>query len=329
VTRRAAITGWGYAVPESVVPNAYFEASVDTSDEWIVERTGIRERRIAGVEESTATLAGGAARRILDRAGVAARDLDLIILATATPEQPVPQTAAFLAADLGVHCGALDLGAGCAGFVYGLVVGAAAVAGGTFDRVLVVGAETLSRIVDPEDRSTVILFGDGAAGVLLEAREDGPGVLAGDLGVDGSAADILAVPAGGSRRPATAETVAQREHYVHMQGQEVFRRAVRAVVDSSESALDRAGVASSAVDWFVPHQANLRIIEAARQRLGIPTERTVVNIERYGNTSAASIPLALAEAADAGRFSPGDTILLSGFGAGMSWASAVLTWGAP
>jgi len=294
-----------------------------------VERTGIRERRIAGVEESTATLAGGAARRILDRAGVAARDLDLIILATATPEQPVPQTAAFLAADLGVHCGALDLGAGCAGFVYGLVVGAAAVAGGTFDRVLVVGAETLSRIVDPEDRSTVILFGDGAAGVLLEAREDGPGVLAGDLGVDGSAADILAVPAGGSRRPATAETVAQREHYVHMQGQEVFRRAVRAVVDSSESALDRAGVASSAVDWFVPHQANLRIIEAARQRLGIPTERTVVNIERYGNTSAASIPLALAEAADTGRFSPGDTILLSGFGAGMSWASAVLTWGAP
>jgi 3-oxoacyl-[acyl-carrier-protein] synthase-3 len=207
-------------------------------------------------------------------------------------------------------------------------VGAAAVAGGTFDRVLVVGAETLSRIVDPEDRGTVILFGDGAAGVLLDARDDGPGFLAGNLGVDGSAADILMVPAGGSRRPTTAATVANREHFVRMQGQEVFRRAVRAVVESAEVALERAGVASSEVDWFVPHQANLRIIEAARQRLGIPTERTVVNIERYGNTSAASIPLAMSEAADDGRLSAGDTVLLSGFGAGMSWASAVLTWGA-
>ena len=329
MTRRAAITGWGHAVPEAVVTNAYFEASVDTNDAWIVERTGIRERRIAGSTETTATLAAGAARRILERADVDPDDLDLIILATATPEQPVPQTAAFLADELGVHCGALDLGAGCAGFVYGLVVGAAAVAGGTFDRVLVIGAETLSRIVDPEDRSTVILFGDGAAGVLLEGGQDGPGFLAGDLGVDGSATGILEVPAGGSRRPASPETVAAGEHYVRMQGQEVFRRAVRAVVDSSESALGRAGVATSGVDWFVPHQANLRIIEAARQRLGIPTERTIVNIERYGNTSAASIPLALAEAADAGRFAPGDTLLLSGFGAGMSWASAVLTWGTP
>jgi len=328
VTRHAAITGWGYAVPESAIANSYFEATVETSDDWIVERTGIRERRVAGPMESTASLAATAARRILERAGVAPSDVDLIILATATPEQPVPQTAAFLADALGVHCGALDLGAGCAGFVYGLVLGAAAVGSGAFDRVLVVGAETLSRIVDPEDRSTVILFGDGAAGVLLEARTAGPGFLAGDLGVDGSAADILAVPAGGSRRPASAETVAGREHYVRMQGQEVFRRAVRAVVESSECALQRAGVASSAVDWFVPHQANIRIIEAARQRLGIPTERTVVNIERFGNTSAASIPIALAEAADAGRFADGDTILLSGFGAGMSWASAVLTWGA-
>ncbi|MFM7617854.1 MAG: beta-ketoacyl-ACP synthase III [Actinomycetes bacterium] len=328
MTRRVAITGWGHAVPATAIDNAFFEARIETTDEWIVERTGIRERRVAEPEESTATLAATAARRILGRAGVDPAQLDLIILATATPDQPVPQTAAFLADALGVQCGAMDLGAGCAGFVYALVVGAASVAGGAFDRVLVLGAETLSRIVDPDDRSTVILFGDGAAGVLLEARPDGPGFLAGDLGVDGSAADILAVPAGGSRRPATAETVAQREHYVRMQGQEVFRRAVRAVVESSECALARAGVATSAVDWFVPHQANLRIIEAARQRLGIPGERTIVNIERYGNTSAASIPLALSEAADAGRFGTGDTILLSGFGAGMSWASAVLTWGA-
>jgi 3-oxoacyl-[acyl-carrier-protein] synthase-3 len=328
MNRHAAITGWGHAVPSTVVGNTFFELQVETTDEWIVERTGIRERRIAGPEETTAGLASAAADAILRRAGVAATSLDLIVIATATPEQTVPQTAAFVADALGVHCGALDLGAGCAGFVYGLVVGAAAVAGGTFDRVLVVGAETLSRIVDPEDRGTVILFGDGAAGVLLDARDDGPGFLAGNLGVDGSAADILMVPAGGSRRPTTAATVANREHFVRMQGQEVFRRAVRAVVDSAEIALERAGVASSEVDWFVPHQANLRIIEAARQRLGIPTERTVVNIERYGNTSAASIPLAMSEAADDGRLSPGDTVLLSGFGAGMSWASAVLTWGA-
>jgi 3-oxoacyl-[acyl-carrier-protein] synthase-3 len=328
MTRFAAITGWGRALPETVIDNAFYEAHVDTTDEWIVERTGIRERRIADAHETTASLAAEAAVAILDRAGVAADTLDLIILATATPEQPVPQTAAFVADALGVHCGAMDLGAGCAGFVYGLVVGAAAVAGGTFDRVLVIGAETLSRIIDPEDRGTVILFGDGAAGVLLEGRETGPGFVAGNLGVDGSAADILMVPAGGSRRPTSAETVANREHFVRMQGQEVFRRAVRAVVDSAEIALERAGMASSEVDWFIPHQANLRIIEAARQRLGIPVERTIVTIDRYGNTSAASIPLALAETADAGRFGTGDTVLLSGFGAGMSWASAVLTWGA-
>lgn len=328
MTRHAAITGWGQALPSTIIDNAFYEAHVDTTDEWIVERTGIRERRIAGEHETTASLASDAARRILDCAGVDPSTLDLIILATATPDQPVPQTAAFVADALGVHCGALDLGAGCAGFVYGLVMGSAAVAGGAFDRVLVIGAETLSRIIDPEDRGTVILFGDGAAGVLLEARDEGPGFVAGNLGVDGSAADILMVPAGGSRRPASADTVANREHYVRMQGQEVFRRAVRAVVDSAEVAMDRAGVASSDIDWFVPHQANLRIIDAARQRLDIPVERTIVNIERYGNTSAASIPLALSEAADDGRIASGDRVLLSGFGAGMSWASAVLTWGA-
>lgn len=326
MTRRAAIAGWGYALPETRIANSYFETVVDTTDAWIVERTGIRERRVAGPDESTASLATAAARSILERAEVAASAVDLIVIATATPEQPVPQTAAFVADGLGVHCGGLDLGAGCAGFVYGLVVGAGAISGGAFDRVLVIGAETLSRIVDPQDRGTVILFGDAAAGVLLEAS-DGPGLLAGDLGVDGSAAGILEVPAGGSRRPTTAATVAARDHFVHMQGQEVFRRAVRAVVDSAEIALRRARVASSDVDWFVPHQANLRIVDAARQRLGIGSERTVVNIDRYGNTSAASIPLALAEAADDGRIAEGDTVLLSGFGAGMSWASAVLTWG--
>jgi 3-oxoacyl-[acyl-carrier-protein] synthase-3 len=328
MTRRAAITGWGHALPATVVDNAFYEANVDTTDEWIVERTGIRERRIATEQETTSSLAADAARRILDRAGVDPSTLDLIILATATPDQPVPQTAAFVADSLGVHCGALDLGAGCAGFVYGLVVGSAAVAGGAFDRVLVIGAETLSRIIDPTDRGTVILFGDGAAGVLLEARDAGPGFDAGNLGVDGSAADILMVPAGGSRRPASAETVANREHFVRMQGQEVFRRAVRAVVDSAVVAMEKAGVTAADIDWFVPHQANLRIIEAARQRLDIPTERTIVNIDRYGNTSAASIPLALSEAADDGRLATGDRVLLSGFGAGMSWASAVLTWGA-
>jgi 3-oxoacyl-[acyl-carrier-protein] synthase-3 len=329
--RRAAVTGWGAALPRLVLTNADLEARVDTSDAWIVERTGIRERRIAAADETTASLATIAGRNAIENAGLSPAAMDLLVLATATPEQPIPHTGAFVGESIGLGCGSFDLGAGCAGFVYALVAGASMLTAGGLDHALIVGAETLSRIVDPLDRSTCILFGDGAAAVVLSASEgdEGPGLLAWDLGCDGSASGLLEVRAGGSRMPTTPSTLAAGAHYLRMAGQEVFRRAVRVVVDSALATLARAGLAPSAVDWFVPHQANARIISAARQRLGIPEERTVVNIANYGNTSAASIPLALGEAANDGRLQPADLVLVSGFGAGMSWASALLRWGAP
>jgi 3-oxoacyl-[acyl-carrier-protein] synthase-3 len=325
---RASIAGWGTAVPDTRLTNADLERRVDTSDEWIVERTGIRERRIAGKHETTASLAIEAGTAAIKQAGITPEEVDLLIVATASPEQPIPHTGAFVGEGLGARCGSFDLSAGCAGFVYSLVTGAALLQAGNLDYVLVIGAETLSRIIDPTDRGTCILFGDGAAAFVLEASsDDAPGLLAWDLGCDGSATGLLEIPAGGSRRPTTPETVGEGLHYLKMQGQEVFRRAVRAVVDSAKTTLERAGLTAADVDWFVPHQANRRIIEAAASRLEIPMERTIVNIERYGNTSAASIPLAIDEAIDDGRITDGDVVLVSGFGAGMSWASAALRWG--
>jgi 3-oxoacyl-[acyl-carrier-protein] synthase-3 len=327
---RACVGGWGTAVPEKVVTNAEMEQRVDTTDAWIVERTGIRERHVAATTDTTASLAIDAGTAAIKNAGIPPDAIDLLIVATASPEQPVPHTGAFVGEGLGLRCGSFDLGAGCAGFVYMLVVGSSLLATGNLDHVLIVGAEILSRIIDPDDRATSILFGDGAAAaVLSRSPDDGPGVLAWDLGCDGSAAGLLEIRAGGSRMPATAETIAAGEQYLKMQGQEVFRRAVRVVVESARMTLDRAGVAASDVAWFVPHQANIRIIESASSRLGIAADRTIVNIDRYGNTSAASIPLALAEAADDGRLRDGDLVLMSGFGAGMTWASALLQWGNP
>jgi 3-oxoacyl-[acyl-carrier-protein] synthase-3 len=325
---RAAIAGLGTAVPERRLTNAELEQRVETNDAWIVERTGIRERRIAEPHESTATFAVAAGAAAIKDAGLTPDAIDLMILATATPEQPLPHTGAIVGDRLGLRCGSFDLGAGCAGFVYALVAGGALLTTGGLGHLLVVGAETVSRIIDPEDRTTCILFGDGAAAaVLAAAADDDHGLLAWDLGCDGSAAPLLEVPAGGSRRPASAETVAARGHYLKMAGQEVFRRAVRVVVESARATLDRAGLNPSDIDWFIPHQANVRILNSAASRLGIPLERTIVNIERYGNTSAASIPLALTEAVDDGRVKPGDLVLMSGFGAGMTWGSAVLRWG--
>jgi 3-oxoacyl-[acyl-carrier-protein] synthase-3 len=327
---RACVGGWGTAVPEKLITNAEMEQRVDTTDAWIVERTGIRERHVAATTDTTASLAIDAGTAAIKNAGIPPDAVDLLIVATASPEQPIPHTGAFVGEGLGLRCGSFDLGAGCAGFVYMLVVGSSLLATGNLDHVLIVGAEILSRIIDPDDRATSILFGDGAAAaVLSRSPDDGPGVLAWDLGCDGSAAGLLEIRAGGSRMPATAQTIAAGEQYLKMQGQEVFRRAVRVVVESARTTLDRAGVATSDVAWFVPHQANIRIIESASSRLGIPAERTIVNIDRYGNTSAASIPLALAEAADDGRLRDGDLVLMSGFGAGMTWASALLQWGKP
>jgi 3-oxoacyl-[acyl-carrier-protein] synthase III len=324
---RARISGWGTALPEQRLTNAQLEQRVDTSDQWIVERTGIHERRIAADGETTASLAIEAGATAIKHAGLTPDAIDLLIIATATTEQLIPHTGAFVGDGLGIQCGSFDLNAGCAGFVYELVVGASMLTAGNLDHVLIVGAETLSRVTDPLDRGTCIIFGDGAAAMVLSASpDDDHGLLAWDLGCDGSAAGLLEIPAGGSRRPASAETVANGEHYLRMAGPEVFRRAVRIVVESATAALDRGGFSIDDVTWFAPHQANIRIIDAAASRLGIPSERTLVNIDRYGNTSAASIPLVLAEAADDGRLSAGDLVLLSGFGAGLTWGSALIRW---
>jgi len=335
----AAVAGWGIALPERRVTNHELSQRVDTSDAWIVDRTGIRERRVAGPGETTASLAIEAGAAAIKSADLSPADVGCCIVATCTPEQPIPATASFVQEGLGLRCGAFDLDAACAGFVYALVVGAGLLSTGGLGAVLVIGSETLSRIADPDDRSTCVLFGDGAGAVVLVsdtsmalpphpsgAPAQGPGLLSWDLGCDGSAASLLHVAAGGSRLPTTADTVAGGHHWLKMEGQEVFRRAVRTIVESAGATLAQAGVDAADVDLFVPHQANSRIIDAAASRLSIPPERTFVNIDRYGNTSAASIPIALAEAADAGRLRRGDLVLLSGFGAGMSWASALLRW---
>lgn len=303
----ARIVGWGTALPEKVVTNEDLEATLDTSDAWIVERTGIRQRRIGG---STAGLGIEAGRRALDHAGVGGQDIDLVLLATSTPDEAMPASASAIQQALGVTGGAMDLNAACSGFVYGLVTADGLLRAG-LERVLVVGAETMSRLVDWSDRGTAILFGDGAGAVVLE-RSDGPGrILGSDLGSDGSLRHILHADAGGT---------------IEMDGPEVFRRAVRVMVDSAERALERAGATVEDLALFAPHQANIRIIDAAARRLGLPADKVAVNLDRVGNTSAASIPLVLAEAADAGRLRAGDLVLAIGFGAGMSWASAVIEW---
>ncbi len=321
-----SITGWAAVAPSTRLTNADLEARVDTSDAWIVERTGIRERRIAGAGESTATLACDAAAEAIKRAGVTPHDIDLMIIATVTPETLIPHTGAYVGERLGLRCGSFDLNAACSGFVYASVVASALLRSGLC-HVLVVGAETLSRITDPHDRGTCILFGDGAGAAVWSRAEEGSDAMLGwDLGCDGSAADLLIIPAGGSARPASARTVAAGDHYLKMQGQEVFKRAVRAVVDSARVTLERSGTSADDVRWFVPHQANGRIIVSAAQRLGFGDDRVISNLDRFGNTSSASIPLALFEAVDEGRVRDGDLILLSGFGAGMTWASALIRW---
>jgi 3-oxoacyl-[acyl-carrier-protein] synthase-3 len=307
------LTGWGTAVPEKVVTNVDLEATLDTSDEWIVERTGIHERRIGG---TTSGLAVEAGRQALERAGVPPGEVDLLLLCTSTPDAAMPATASTVQHELGTGGGAFDLNAACSGFVYGLVAADGYLRAGA-RRVLLVGAETMSRIVDWDDRGTAILFGDGGGAVVLEKAAEGdagPGGLLGwDLGSDGSLRHILNADTGGT---------------IEMDGPEVFRRAVRVMVDSATRALEKAGLTTGDLALFVPHQANARIIASAGAKLGIPPERTAGNLDRLGNTSAASIPLVLAEAADAGRLRPGDAVLLIGFGAGMTWASAVLEWSA-
>jgi 3-oxoacyl-[acyl-carrier-protein] synthase-3 len=327
-TRGSAISGWGTALPNTIVTNDDLSEALNTTDAWITERTGIRERRVAwgpfsnpdDLSERTSPLNGlgttgklavEAAQKALDRAGRRPDDIDLMILCTTTPDQSVPATSSPVAAALGLQCGAFDLNAACAGFVYGMV-NAAGFIGAGFDRVLLIGSESLSRITDWDDRTTAVLFGDGAGAVVIEAVPGEGSLLGWDLGVDGTLQSILYADLGA---------------HMIMEGKEVFRRAVRAVVDSAKLAAERAKVSIDDIALFVPHQANARIIEAVCSRLGIPMAHSAIVLDRTGNTSSASIPLALAAAADEGRLSDGDLVLLSGFGAGMTWASAIWRWG--
>lgn len=327
----AQITGWGSCVPEKVLTNAALAQIVDTSDDWITRMTGIKERRVVANErETTAVLATRAAREALIVAGLPPSRLDLIIVATVTPEYAFPSTASMVQDALGAaSAGAYDLSAGCSGFLYGLNMAIGYIRSEMAEHVLVIGAETLSRIVDWTDRNTCVLFGDGAGAVVVSACTNRCGVLATELGSDGSGGDLLILPAGGSHQPASLETVSNGGHFVKMNGREVFRFATTVMPKAAESVVKKAGWAMADVSVIIPHQANTRIIESAAKRLGLPMDKFFVNLDRYGNTSAASIPIALSEAVTQGRVRPGDKIVLVGFGAGLTWAAAAVEWGVP
>ncbi len=329
--RYAHVAGWGKYVPTKVVTNEDLSKSVETSDEWIVSRTGIRERHIAASpKETTATMSFEAAKQALEVAGLAPNDLGLIIVATVTPEYSFPATACVVQDMLGAeNAGAFDLSAGCSGFMYALAMGAQAIASGAQSHVLVIGAETLSRIVNWHDRETCVLFGDGAGAVVLQGSDEPGGVLSTLVRADGSGGELLILPAGGSHQPPTLDTVATGQHYVRMNGREVFRFAARVMDEAARKVVADAGLTLEDVDLFIPHQANLRIIQAAVRALKMPMDKFFVNLDRYGNTSAASIPIALCEAVDAGRIKPGDHLVMVGFGAGLTWAASVIQWGVP
>jgi 3-oxoacyl-[acyl-carrier-protein] synthase III len=330
VTTYAHIVGWGKYIPEKVVTNHDLAKIMDTSDEWIKSRTGISERRFAGKDESTATMAIAAAQLALDRARIKPSAVDLIIVATLCPEHVFPSTACLVQDAIGAtHAGAYDLSAACAGFVYALSMGTAMIQSSMAKVVLVIGSETVSRVLDIQDRNTYPLFGDGAGAVVLQAHETPGGVLATVLGSDGSGAAHLCIPAGGSKLPASRETVDQRLHYIKMNGREVYRFATRVMGRAAKQACEKAGVALNEVDLFIPHQANIRIIESASKYLKIGENKVFTNLNKYGNTSTASIPIALCEAIEAGRVHNKDKLVMVGFGGGLSWGATVVQWGVP
>jgi 3-oxoacyl-[acyl-carrier-protein] synthase-3 len=327
--RHATIAGVGSRLPDRVVPNAEFERLVETSDEWIRERTGIAERRFAAEGEVTSDLAVEAMRHALDEARVAPEQVDLIVCATLTPDTPIPATAVWVQRKLGISCPAFDVNAACAGFSYALSTATAFIESGAAETVVVIGAEILSRVMDFGDRSTCVLFGDGAGAVVLRPS-DGPGVLGSVLGADGTAAEILIIPAGGSARPASVETVAAGDHVIRMPaGREVFKRAVVEMANACRQLLEKSGATPDDVDLLIPHQANARIMVAVAERLGIGPDRAVVDVADVGNTSAASIPIALDRAWRAGRIHDGDLVLLTSFGAGLAWGANLIRWNPP
>jgi 3-oxoacyl-[acyl-carrier-protein] synthase-3 len=327
MTTNALLTGWGMYAPERVMTNAELSTMVDTSDEWIVTRTGIRERRIAADDETATTLSVHAARDALAVAGLDPSELDLVIVATCTPDYPLPATAVLVATELGAtRASGFDLQAACSGFLYAMATANGFIKGGMYRNVLVIGVEVLSRFLDWTDRSTCVLFGDGAGAVLLQAS-DGPGGMLGfDLFSDGTGCEGIIVPAGGSALPASHETVDARQHAIRMLGSEVYKYATRQMGESALAALRNAGLTVDDVDQFVFHQANMRILSSVQKQFGIPPEKVFVNIEKYGNTSAASVPMALVEAVASGRIKQGDRILMVAFGAGYTAGGAVIEW---
>ena len=320
------ITGWGKCVPEKVLTNADLEKMVDTSDEWIVSRSGIRERHIAGEGDTTSSLSVKAARAAMEQAGIIAADLDLILVATSSPDYLLPPVSSMIQDQLGAHCGAFTLAAGCTGFVYGLITAQQYIASGAYKTILVIGAEIISKFVDWTDRNTCVLFGDGAGAVIVQASTEKTGVLAFELGSDGAGAEHLMMNLGVANPP-TQAVIDNRDHYIRMNGREVFKFATRTLARSVAEVIGRSGLTTDDIDLLIPHQANERIIEVAAKQLGMPMERVFVNIAKYGNTSAASIPIALCEAMDEGRCKEGDTLVMVGFGAGLTWASAVVQLG--
>lgn len=327
MTRAVGILGMGHYVPEKILTNFDLEKMVETSDQWITERTGIKQRHIAAPEEATSDLCYNAAMIALKDAGVAPEELDLVIVATASPDHVFPSTACLVQDRIGAkNAAAFDLAAGCSGFVYSLGVASQMIATGLYKHALIIGAETLSRIMNWTDRNTCVLFGDGAGAAVLGPVEEGYGVLGIDMGADGSGGKYLIQPAGGSRNPASPETIEANDHTIHMNGPEVFKFAIQIMGKTAKRALAKANMKAEDLDMLFPHQANLRIISSAAKRLKMPMEKVWVNVDKYANTSAASIPIALCEAQAAGALKKGDNILLDGFGAGLTWASIVLKW---
>jgi 3-oxoacyl-[acyl-carrier-protein] synthase-3 len=323
----AGILGTGSALPEKVLTNFDLEKMVETSDRWITERTGIKERRQAGPHETTSTLSVKASRKALEMAGLTPQDLDLIICSTISPDMPLPSTAALIQRDLGARaCCAFDLAAACSGFLFGMTVAEQFIRNGKSKNVLVIGAELLSRYVDYKDRATCVLFGDGMAAAVLGPVTPPSGILATDLHTEGLYADHLYIPAGGTASPASHETLASGGHYIKMRGNELFKVAVRNMEEVSRRVLEKAQVCASQVDLFVPHQANQRITEAVRERLGVAPEKVYTNIDRIGNTSSASIPICIDECVRSGRLKRGDMVLLAAFGAGVTWGAVLMRW---
>jgi len=325
--RGSVIVGTGACVPERVLTNADLERLVDTNDQWIRERTGIRERRIADPSQAVSDLAAVASRQALEMAGIEPADLDLIIVATLTPDRWLPSASCTLQEVLGArHAAAFDLNAACSGFIYGLGVADSMIRSGMLETALVIGAETLSRIVDYQDRSTCVLFGDGAGAAVLRPCAGGRGVLAVELRSDGTQGNLLEIPAGGSRLPASHQTVDERGHFIKMRGNELFKFAVRSMESVSRATMEAAGVAPEDISLLIPHQANYRIVKATADRLGMSEDRIVLNIERLGNTSSASVPIGLDEAVRGGRLKLGDRFAMVAFGGGVTWGAAVCEW---